>query len=209
MTPDPDLQRTRDAALAGDRHALESLFGRNLPRLMAFIRLRMDRKVGARESVSDIAQSVCREVLADMDGFEERGDEAFRKWLFMQATRKLLDRHRYHTRERRDIAREVAGPAPDSTDDEVTGIAGAYAGFAGAYADLGTPTRLGAAREELERIEDALRQLPDNQREAVAMVRLMGLSSAEAAERLGTTDGAVRSLVARGLAKLSTVLRLS
>ena len=72
-----------------------------MPQLIAFLRVKVGRLIGARESVRDLAQSVCREVLEDMDDFEYAGDAAFRSWLFQQASRKILDRHRYLRRARR------------------------------------------------------------------------------------------------------------
>jgi RNA polymerase sigma-70 factor (ECF subfamily) len=176
--------------------SLESLFQRHLPRLVAFIRARAGRAVALRESANDLAQSVCREVLADLEGFEYRGDEAFRGYLFQQATRKILDRSRYLQRERRDVGREQASPPGDAD-------AGA---LLEAYATLCTPSRHAAARDELQRIESAVAALPDAQREAVAMSRLMGLSYAEVAAALECSESAARGLVARGLAALTAKL---
>lgn len=51
-----------------------------------------------------------------------------------------------------------------------------------------------------------MQQLPDNQRDAVTMSRLMGLSYDQVAEQMGVSESAVRGLVARGLAALSTQL---
>lgn len=48
----------------------DSLFQRNLPRLVAFIRARAGKAIALRESAADLAQSVCREVLADLKEFE-------------------------------------------------------------------------------------------------------------------------------------------
>ncbi|MEZ5962980.1 MAG: sigma-70 family RNA polymerase sigma factor [Planctomycetota bacterium] len=194
-----DPHESVHAALRGDRQAFDSLFGRNLPRLMAYIRLQMSQAVGARESVSDIAQSVCREVLQDMDGFEFQGDEAFRKWLMMQATRKLIDKQRFYRRARRDIARERA-PEGDASDSEANSIVDGCA-------DLVSPSRLLGAREQLGRIQTAIGDLPDKQRDAVMMAKVMGMTTDEVAQELGTTAGAVRSLIARGLAKLSLMMR--
>ncbi len=174
----------------------ESLFQRNLPRLVAFIRARAGRAIAARESAVDLAQSVCREVLADMGEFEYRGDEAFRAWLFAQATRKILDRNRYLHRERRDIAREQ--PAAPSEDEAGSLLQ--------AYATMCTPSRQVAAREELQRIEAAVGSLPEAQRDAVTLSRLMGLGYPEIATIMGCTESAVRGLVARGLAALAARL---
>ena len=62
------------------------------------------------------------------------------------------------------------------------------------------------AKEELARFEAAVQQLPENQRDAVTMSRLMGLDYAQIAEQMGSSESAVRGLVARGLAALSMQL---
>lgn len=191
-----DLAAEIAAARRGEPRALDSLFERNLPPLIAFIRSRSGRAVAARESAIDIAQSVFREVLEDADRIELQGEGAFRNWLFMQASRKVLDRAKFWHRERRDVGREVdipeAGPAADA--------------LLACYATLGTPSRHAAAREELARFEAAVQQLPDNQRDAVTMSRLLDLGYAQIAEQMGTSESAVRGLVARGLAALSSLL---
>jgi RNA polymerase sigma-70 factor (ECF subfamily) len=194
---DPFRQQI-DAAASGDRHAFDSLFARNLPKLIAYIRVRMGPDLAARESVTDLAQSVCREVLLDAGDFEYRGEESFRKWLFMQATRKLIDRHRFHRRERRDVRREVQPAGGGSTADHQSILT--------CYADLHTPSRVATAKDQLDRIEGVLHRLPENQREAIALARLVGLPTAEIAARLGCTDSAVRGLIARGLARLAIEL---
>lgn len=175
--------------------SLESLFQRNLPRLVAFVRARAGKAIAMRESAVDIAQSVCREVLADIGDFEYRGDEAFRAWLFQQATRKILDRNRYLHRGRRDVAREHK-PSEGDDDDALLE----------AYATMCTPSRLVAARDELARIERAVGTLPEAQRDAVTMSRLLGLGYAEIAKALECSESAARGLVARGLATLAAKL---
>ncbi len=172
----------------------DSLFQRNLPRLVAFIRARAGKAIALRESAADLAQSVCREVLADLKEFEYRSDEAFRAWLFQQATRKILDRNRYLRRERRDVAREQAVNDAEAGD------------LLDAYASICTPSRHAGAREELQRIEAAVGDLPDAQRDAVTMSRIVGMPYAEIAEVMGQSESSVRGLVARGLAALATRL---
>ncbi|MFO1077026.1 MAG: sigma-70 family RNA polymerase sigma factor [Planctomycetota bacterium] len=182
------------AARRGEPRAVDTLFARNLPPLVAFIRSRAGKAVAARESAVDIAQSVFREVLQDVDNIELKGEDAFRNWLFMQATRKVLDRAKFLHRERRDVAREVelpeAGPAADA--------------LLACYASIATPSQHASAREELARFEAAVQELPDSQRDAVTMSRLMGLSYPQIAEQMGITESSVRGLVARGLAALSS-----
>ena len=193
---DRDFAAEIRAARSGEKRALTSLFQRNLPPLVAFIRARAGKAIAARESAADIAQSVFREVLQDADQIELQGEGAFRNWIYMQATRKVLDRAKFHGRDRRDASREVpipeAGPAADALLD--------------CYATIASPSRHAAAREELARFEAAVQSLPENQRDAVTMSRLMGLSYAQVAEQLGSSESAVRGLVARGLAAISGLL---
>ena len=191
-----DLAAEIAAARRGDPRAVDSLFARNLPPLVAFIRSRAGKAIAARESAVDIAQSVFREVLQDVDQIQLQGEAAFKNWLFMQATRKVLDRAKFLQRERRDIAREVAMPEPGPAADALLAC----------YASIATPSQHAVAREELARFETAVQQLPEKQRDAVTMSRLMGLSYPQIAETMEMTESAVRGLVARGLAALSSEL---
>ena len=194
--PDRDLAAEIAAARRGEDHALDTLFARNLPPLVAFIRARTGKAVAARESAVDIAQSVFREVLMDAEHIELQGEGAFRNWLFMQATRKVLDKAKYHGRGRRDIAREVAIPEAGPAADALLAC----------YGSIATPSRHAIANEELARFEASVQDLPDNQRDAVTMSRLIGLSYTQIAEQMGISESSVRGLVARGLAALSNSL---
>ena len=57
------FRETVDAARSGDRAAFDTLFARNMGALRAFVRARVGGVVAQRESVDDLVQSVCREVL--------------------------------------------------------------------------------------------------------------------------------------------------
>ncbi|MFO1077805.1 MAG: sigma-70 family RNA polymerase sigma factor [Planctomycetota bacterium] len=184
-----------DAAAKGGLPSSEDLLARNLPALVAYLRARVGNALAARESVHDLAQSVCREVLADVDELVFRSEEAFRAYLFLQASRKVIDRARFHRMAMRDPARETELPQEHESQDLLRG-----------FAMLFTPSRQAAAKEELSRVEDAIRDLPENQREAVLLSRIGGISYVEIARQMGLTESAVRGLVARGLARLAAKL---
>jgi len=181
-------------AARNDREAIESLLVQHLPGLEAYLRLRMGPVMRAKESASDLVQSVCREVLLDLPRFEYRGEAAFRHWLYQQAAHKLIDRHRGLTADKRDPARErVLGDAES-------------AAVLSAYATLCTPSRAVSAREALQRVEQAFDALPEDYKEAITLHRMVGLSHAEIAAHMGRSEGAVRNLVYRGLAQLALAL---
>ena len=74
-------------------------------------------------------------------------------------------------------------------------------------ASLGvSPSRHASVREELHAIEGAFDSLSEEQREVVTMSRLLGLSHAAIAYRLGKSEVAVRKILSRGLARLATTL---
>lgn len=181
------------AAAQGDRGAADELLRRHLPGLKGFLRLRAGRMLLAKESCSDLAQSVCRDVLEQADRFRFGGEAGFRHWLYTTALRKIADRYEYYRALKRDAAREA----------EEEGAAGetlrVYAGF---Y----SPSQQAVAREELSRVELAFGRLPDEQQEVILMAKMMGLSRAEIATETGRSEGAVRTLLSRALARLTELL---
>jgi RNA polymerase sigma-70 factor (ECF subfamily) len=61
-------------------------------------------------------------------------------------------------------------------------------------------------RFERERVQSALRQLPDQQREALELAYYGGFSQTELAERLGQPVGTIKSRMFTGLARLRELL---
>ena len=178
--------RLVQAAAGGDAEAVRALVEDHLPRLRAFVRLRCGAALRARESASDLVQSACRDVLANLDGFQWEGEAAFRSWLYTAAARKVADRAEYWQAQRRDVARD----APDEQ------------ALLEVYRRSATPSQVAMGRESLERIESAFDELPDDYREAVVLSRVLGLPRAEVARRMGKTEVSVRHLLFRGLAQL-------
>jgi len=187
-----------DAAADGDGRAVEALLERHLPSLRAYVRLRAGAKLRARESASDLVQSVCRDVLQNLDRFRYPGESAFRAWLYATAMRKIADRAEYWGAARRDPAREAA-PLP-------------HAAHSGAdeqrlfdvYRDsFASPSQEAMGREALARIEDAFERLPEDYREVIVLSRIVGLSRAEVAGQMQRTEASVRNLLSRALAELA------
>ena len=184
-----------DSARRDDGHELGSLLVRHLPAVRAYVRLRAGRAFRAKESASDLVQSVCREVL-QAGRFEYQGEAAFRRWLMQAAEHKLADRftHWFGTA-KRDLRREV-DVAPASED-------GALAAELRTFL---TPSRHAQGRETLARFEAAFDRLSAEGKEVLLLTRLLGLSAAEVGERMQKKPGAVRTLLWRTLAQLSQYL---
>ncbi len=187
-----------DAAASGDRGALEILLQRHHGELHAFVRLRYGKLLSDRESSIDLAQSVCREILEQADRFQRGEDNGFRRWLFTTAMRKINDRRAYYLAGKRDVLREIPQQAGEDAE--------AGEDLMHHYRTFSTPSRVASHREEAARVEAAFERLTDEQREVVTLAHLAGLSRAEIAEQMGKTEGAVRVILHRALAKLSSNL---
>lgn len=195
MSPPDDAQPSSEALLAaaaqGDEHAVQSLLHQHLPHLRAFIRLRCGAELRAKESASDLVQSVCRDVIQNMGGFQWEGEAAFRAWLCTAAARKVADRAAFWTTGRRDVAKEATGG-----DEALLSV----------YRQSASPSQVAQGKEALERIEGAFDKLPEEYREAIVLSRILGLPREEVAKRMGKTEDSVRHLLFRGLAQLARLV---
>jgi RNA polymerase sigma-70 factor, ECF subfamily len=193
-----DSQKLVERASKGETPAIEALLERHLPALRAFLRLRAGDEIRARESVSDLVQSVCREVLQDVGTYRYQGEPAFRRWLYLTALHKVMDRGRYLERRRRASALEIPASQRAGSVDE--------AQLLDCYATFSTPSQDAMVREQTERIEKAFDELPEEYREVITLARIVGLPYADIAEQMNRSDDAVRKLLARALARLGRIL---
>jgi RNA polymerase sigma-70 factor (ECF subfamily) len=186
-----ELATLVNRASAGDSSAVETLLATHLPALRAFVRLKAGAMLLARESCSDLAQSVCRDVLENAGRFRWGGEAEFRKWLFTTAMRKIADRCEHWQAGKRAVGRE-----------ESLGEEQALLGYRSFY----TPSRQAMAREELAQVEAAFARLAPEKQDVILMNRLMGLSHSQIAADLGKSEGAVRTMLSRALAELAESL---
>lgn len=199
MAADAETRELGQRAFRGDSEAVDLLLARHLPRLRAYLRLRMGPELRSKESASDLVQSTCREVLEHMDRYRFRGEAQFRQWLFMTALRKLENRVEYYRAAKRDAAREAASESPAN-------LAEGGDSLAAFYRTLSTPSRELMQREWIEALERAFEELPEARREVILLSRIVGLPHEEVARSMGRTVGATRSLLHRALADLAEKL---
>ena len=193
--PDPHESLIQQAS-QGDEQALAELLEQHLPALQAYVRLHSGRLLRDKESVSDLAQSVCREVLQSADGFDYRGLAPFRKWLFQKALSKIVQRQRYYLADMRHPAREQAM------------VSGSGDGLAALYASFCSASQVAIKNEDLERLEAAFAELPEDHRQVITLSRLFGYAHAEIAAEMGRSEGAVRVLLHRALARLAWLMNV-
>lgn len=168
------------AAFPTDPSAFDAFYDRYEGPLLAFlVRLTRDSEVAA-DLMSEVFAALIVELAADRPVAEPRG------WLYAVARRKVIDSARRGKVEA--AAREQLGVEPIALTD--------------------------ASLERIDELADdeslvaraAFEQLPDEQRQAVEVRVIDGLSYAEAATRLECSEAVVRKRVSRGLSRLRSSL---
>ena len=189
-----------DSAAGEERDAtrVEALLKKHLPGLRGFLRRRASDLVLERESVDDLTQSVCRDLLVHLqDGrFDVRTDAEFKRWLYEAGLLKLKGRVRFHLADKRDAGRERGAVGSFGSGDP--GIEPATSA---------TPSRLAATEETRARVREAIAGLGDRDAAILSLVVLEGRSHADAAEALGLEVAHCRMVLSRAMAKLAASLQ--
>jgi len=180
------------SATGGDRNALMELLQRFLPELRAFIRLRTGPQLLAQETPEDLVQSVCREVIGNLSGFDYRSEQAFKSWLFLSALHKVQDKGRYYAADKRNVARAWQQP------DDPQMLSG--------YVSMVSPSRVAMAREDVAKLEAAFDQLSEEHREVITLHRILGLDHEQIGEKMNRSAAASRVLLHRAIARLARIM---
>ena len=187
------------AAAQGDASAVEALLERYLPLVKAAVSRKLGRAIRSREETVDIAQSVCRQALENLDKVEYRGDEQFKGWLLAITDKKIVDRHRELLAAKRDVRREVALKPQASTSN---------LGGPRDLADAGsTPSMKVSRQEEVDRVRQAIHSLPEELQEALRLHQFEQLPYDEVAKRTGSTLKQARWRVYKAKLRLAEILK--
>lgn len=155
---------------------------------------RLQRKIDA----SDLVQQTIMDAYVKWGQFRGESDAERAAWIRQILARNLRDALRYHHRAKRDISRQQRlGVAIDQSFRRAQSWLEARQSSPSVHAEK---------QEDLLRLADALTQLRDDQREAVILRHLQGMSLAEVAAELDRSETAVAGLVYRGLKKLRGLL---
>ena len=137
--------------------------------------------LGDRDEALDLSQDVFLRVFRTIHRF--RGHSSLRTWIYRIAVNQARNRHRFWRRRHRGD--QV------SLDEHVA----AHGDFVAA--DEATPERLLVQKELAVRLQHALDNLPFDQRTAIVLREIDGLSYDEIGYSLGVTVGTVKSRLTR------------
>ena len=177
--------------LAGDRQAFCELVVRYQPSLIAIAR----NYVNTSSTAEDVAQDTWMAVLRGAEKFE--GRSSFKTWLLQIAANRA---RRTGSREHRVVNVDPVDPVAASRFNS----GGMWNEPPEPFTDL-LGNQLDNANV-LQRVREAISDLPDPQRSVVTLRDVEGLSTSEVAVLLGLTEGNTRVLLHRARARIRTSL---
>jgi RNA polymerase sigma-70 factor (ECF subfamily) len=180
-----DIPKCEIPALENYREYLRLLAGHQLhPRLRGQV------------DPSDIVQQTLLKAHEKHDQFRGNTDHELRGWLRAILARKLVDAARGHRRQRGDAVRSLEA-ALGSSSARLEALL---------VAEQSSPSQKVMHAEQLLNLAGALRRLPDDQRTALELRYLRGLSVTAVAEQMGRAPVSVTGLLYRGTRALRNLL---
>jgi RNA polymerase sigma-70 factor, ECF subfamily len=176
----PEIERaTVDRARAGDQQALADIYDWYMPRVYRYAMARL----GNQHEAEDLTEEVFLKVLGAIGDFRWR-DVPFSSWVFRIAHNCIATHYRK--------AAQRGGPTAEIPLD----LADGRHDIAHAIEEQIT----------LEEVRYAASQLPEAQREVIALRFAVGLSIADTAKALGKQEGNIKALQHKAVAKLQKML---
>jgi len=192
----PQTCRLLEQARAGDRAAFEELFRAHRPQIRRFIDRRLDVRVRARLDPSDVVQDTQFQAFRRLDDYLRRRPMPFHIWLWKTARESLLKAHRRHLgAAQRAIGRETHLPDASSWDLAERFVAGGC-----------SPSQHLSRQEVVRRVNQALGELAEIDREVLTLRTFEGLSFSEIACVLEIEAVTARKRYGRALLRLRSAL---
>ena len=191
---------TEDAALvAALKAGSEQAFGMLIAQYSQPLYSLIARSLQNPDDAADITQEVFIKVFRSIGSFH--GDASLRTWLYRIALREASNQRRWWSRHKRqEITIDTPAVSTDDDGDEAMCLSGLLVdGSRSQYEHL-------AQAEMKERVEAALRELPEAFRTVVVLREMEGFSYDEIGEILDVPAGTVKSRLTRGRTALKQIL---
>ena len=177
----------------GDADGLATFIEQHRGQLTAFLQKRTGSHLRIKIDPEDIFQEVVADALRAVAQDDWEPCEPLH-WLYALCERRIIDAHRhYFAAQKRSAAREAKLSSGIALEDLLV-------------ASMTTPSAAFSRNQKELAMVAAIGTLPPEQQEALRMRYLKGMPSKEIASQLGKTDGAVRVMLSRGIARLQTLL---
>ena len=193
--------KTRElVALAkdGNESAISRLWTVYGARVHWIMRLRMGKELRSKLESTDLAQDALLSALGDLENFTYKNEGDFLRWLSTIAENRLRDNLDKLHADKRDIHKEIQLGKP--VEHTVSKSAVSFAPI-----EATTPSVIMSRKEELDKLEKAIDKLKPDYKQVIVLAKIEGLSYKEIADKLDKTSEAVRKLISRAMAALTTV----
>jgi RNA polymerase sigma-70 factor (ECF subfamily) len=199
---DTDSQSELVARLRGGADdALAELFTHYRERLRKIVRFRLDYRMAGRVSESDVLQDTYIAASKRVDHYREKPDMPFFVWLRLVVQQQLVDLHRQHLQaEMRDVRKEISLEQPAISPHTSLAMAARLVGR------MTSPSGAFARAERIAKMETALNQMEDIDREVIALRHFEELTNVETAEVLGLTPQAASGRYVRAIKRLKKII---
>ncbi len=192
---DVDESRLVKQILTGDENAMSEFLELKKGAVTGYINRQLGTGLRKKVEADDIFQEVAIEALKRVDS---AFDDPF-GWLCRIGDQKIIDAYRkFFGASKRDARREISADGPAAANEQ--GIANML------VASFTSPSAVFSREHKNLQMLQALEHLPEENREALRLRYFDGLGSKEIAEKLGKSNGAVRVMLSRSLARLQELL---
>jgi RNA polymerase sigma-70 factor (ECF subfamily) len=165
------------------------------------VAVRLDPRLNSRVDPSDVVQDVLLEASRTFDGFLRDRPLPFYPWLRQLAWQRLYDLHVRHVRSQKRSTTREAASGTGLSDESVMELARQVVAS-------GTSPSMQVFRKELRyRVQYALSQMSDLDREILVMRYLEQLSAKEIAAIIDVSESAVNMRHLRALRRLRGLLQ--
>jgi RNA polymerase sigma-70 factor (ECF subfamily) len=197
---DSETEELIERAAGGDALARQELFVRHQARLRQMIAVRMDRRLGARLDPSDVVQEVFADACQKLNAYLQERPLPFYPWLRQLAWERLVKLHQRHLHAQRRSATREQHEDLALSDESAAALVNRL------LASESSPSRKAMRKELRDRVQVALAQLAERDREVLVMRYVEQLSTHEIAAVLGIAEGAVKVRHLRALQRLRGLL---
>jgi RNA polymerase sigma-70 factor (ECF subfamily) len=198
--PDVDTDELLNRAGGGDRLAREELWTRHRERLRQMVAVRLDRRLAARVDPSDVVQEAILEADQMLSEYLRERPLPFYPWLRRLAWKRLMKVYEKHLDAQNRSVKREAYRIPLLADESALSLGARF------LASGTSPSNRAARREISQRVQAALAQMSDSDREVLLLRFVEQLSAGETAAVLDISEAAVRTRQSRALARLTRLL---
>lgn len=197
------MSTTRELVLLAQQRevqAIDELYRRYAPRVLAIVRDRMGRRLRLKEQSSDLMQDTLLKMLRELDRFLYQGETAWIAYLATRVEQVIRDKVDYWNAAKRDPTRELPLDLAETSE---------RAEWRTVRNQL-TASGIFERNENIQRLRRAMNQLridDEDSWDLVRLVRIDGQTYGTVAEMKGITSEAVRKKYYRAWKRLKRYFR--